>query len=325
MNTESQIGGTRDLLSAIVPCYNEEAVLSELHRRVSAVLVQLAAKGLDYELIFVDDGSRDGTGELLRGLQQSDPRVRVIRFSRNFGHQFAVTAGIDYAAGDAVVVLDADLQHPPEIIPQLVDEWRRGSDVVHAVRRDRVGEAAFKRGTSRLFYRVINRLSETNIPAETGDFRLMSRRVVEVLKKMPERDRFVRGMVGWVGFNQVSIRYESAVRYAGESKYTLRKMIAFGLDGMVSFSVSPLRIATTVGFVSAVFSLLGIVYALFVRLFSREWVPGWAGLFIVVLLIGGIQLLCLGIVGEYVGRIYGEAKRRPLYLVAESYGFNPDR
>ena len=307
------------LLSVVVPCYNEEAVINETHRRLAAVLGRLP--GLDYEIVYVDDGSGDRTALLLQQLQRADRRVRVVRFSRNSGHQIAVTAGVEHAGGDAVVLIDADLQDPPAVIAEMVDRWREGYDVAYGVRTDRPGESAFKRATATSFYRLINRPSETDIPLDTGDFRLMDRKVVDALQAMPERDRFVRGMVSWVGFRQVAVPYRRDARLAGESKYPLLKMVRFALEGITSFSVQPLRVATWLGFAVSAMALMGIVYAPAKRLFTDDWVTGWTAIMIAVLFLGGVQLLSLGIIGEYVGRIYGEAKRRPLYLVAERHGF----
>ena len=308
------------LLSVVVPCFNEEAVLRETHRRLTSVLGSL--QQLDYELIYVDDGSRDRTPLLLQQLQAGDRRVRVVQFSRNFGHQIAVTAGVEHAAGDAVVLIDADLQDPPEVIEAMVARWREGHDVAYGVRTDRPGESAFKLATAKGFYRMINRLSETPIPLDTGDFRLMDRKVVDALQAMPERDRFVRGMVSWVGFRQIAVPYRRDPRLAGESKYPLIKMVRFALDGVTSFSVQPLRAATWLGFAVSALAVVGIVYALALRLFTSDWVTGWTAMMIAVLFLGGVQLLSLGVIGEYIGRIYGEAKRRPLYLVQERLGFD---
>ncbi|CAN5340706.1 glycosyltransferase family 2 protein [soil metagenome] len=309
------------LLSTVVPCYNEEDVLQETHRRLTQVLEQ-AMVGGSFEIVYVDDGSTDGTARVLGGLHEQDDRVRVVRLSRNFGHQLAATAGLDHASGDAVVLIDADLQDPPEAIPLLLAKWREGYDVVYGVRSDRAGETRFKLWTAKVFYRLVNRLSETPIPLDTGDFRLMDRKVVGALRSMPERDRFMRGMVSWVGFRQTAVPFRRAPRAAGESKYPLFKMLRFALDGVTSFSTVPLRLATWVGFAASAVALLGILYALAVRLFTQSWVSGWAALFVAVLFIGGVQLLALGVIGEYIGRIYGEAKHRPLYLVAERFGFS---
>ena len=311
---------SKQQLSVIVPCYDEEAVLAETHRRLTDVLERI--DGMEYEVIYVDDGSRDRTGQILCALQASDERVRVVRFSRNFGHQTAVTAGLEHAKGDAVVLIDADLQDPPEVIPEFVARWREGYHVAYGVRIDRPGETQFKLTTAKSFYRLLGRLSETKIPLDAGDFRLMDRQVVNALQSMPERDRFVRGMVAWVGFRQIPVPYRREPRFAGESKYPLFKMMRFALDGVTSFSVAPLHAATWIGFAASVLAMVGVVYALVLRLFTNNWVTGWTALFIAVLFVGGTQLLALGVIGEYVGRIYAESKRRPLYVVQERLGFD---
>lgn len=314
---------TARVISVVVPCFNEQEVVRETHRRLSATLGALG--GLRYELIFVDDGSRDATRTLLRELQAADAHVRLVLLSRNFGHQLAVTAGIDHARGSAVVLIDADLQDPPEVIEAMLARWREGYQVVYGARSERQGETAFKRATARVFYRVLNRLSDVDIPLDTGDFRLMDRQVVEALRSMPERDRFLRGMVSWAGFRSIAVPYRRAPRLAGESKYPLWKMVRFAVDGILSFSHSPLRLATWIGVAASGLALLGMVYAILMRLFTDVWVPGWTLLFVAVSFFGGVQLLSLGIIGEYVGRIYSESKRRPLYLVAERAGFDdPD-
>ena len=246
-----------------------------------------------------------------------------MRFARNFGHQMAVTAGIDHSRGEAVVLIDADLQDPPEVIPRMVAMWREGYHVVYGVRRHRPGETIIKRSSAAAFYRMINLMSDVPIPLDTGDFRLMDRCVVNVLREMPEQHRFIRGMVSWVGFKQCPIYYERSPRFAGESKYPLGKMIRFALDGVTSFSTVPLRWATWAGLFAGGLSVLGIIYGIITRLMTNSWVPGWAAIFVAVLFVGGVQLLSLGAIGEYVGRIYGEAKGRPLYIVAERLGFAP--
>ncbi|HJU06058.1 MAG TPA: glycosyltransferase family 2 protein [Nitrospiraceae bacterium] len=306
------------LLSVVVPCYNEEAVIRETHRRLAEALMKA---GCRFEIVYVNDGSRDHTLSILIGIQAHDQSVRIVSLSRNFGHQMAVSAGIDHAIGDAVVLIDADLQDPPEIIAQMVEKWREGYDVVYGQRHTRTGESFFKVLTARWFYRFINRLSDVPIPVDTGDFRLMSRQVIEVIKRMPERDRFIRGMVSWVGFKQFALTYKRAERFAGKSKYPLRKMVTFATDGILSFSIKPLRLSTTMGFVASGLALAGIVYALVVRLLTSNWVSGWTFIMVSVLFLGGVQLICLGIIGEYIGRIYSETKRRPLYLVERTYGF----
>jgi polyisoprenyl-phosphate glycosyltransferase len=310
----------RALVSVVVPCFNEEQVIQATYERLTAVLA--ACADIDFEFLFVDDGSRDRTLEILRALQETDIRVRVIALSRNFGHQIAVTAGLEHAAGDATVLIDADLQDPPEVIREMLAYWQRGVDVAYGVRAERAGETAFKLWTAKAFYRSINRLSDVAIPLDTGDFRLMDRKVVDALLSMPERDRFVRGMVAWVGFRQEPVYYKRAARHAGETKYPLRKMVRFALDGILSFSLAPLRLAGWLGFVTAGVAMLGIVYALVLRVLTHIWVPGWTLLFIACSFLGGMQLVSLGVLGEYVGRIYGEAKRRPLYLIRERLGFS---
>ncbi|MGF1447278.1 MAG: glycosyltransferase family 2 protein [Pikeienuella sp.] len=314
-------GDRRQLLSIVVPCFDEEAVIVATLARLFRVADSFAETGLDTEIVCVDDGSRDGTLACLRAAAAQDPRLRILAFSRNFGHQIAVTAGIDASQGDAVVLIDADLQDPPEVIAEMVTLWREGYDVVYGTRTERPGETAFKRATARGFYRVLNRLSEVPIPLDTGDFRLMSRAVVDTLKEMPERHRFLRGMISWVGFRQTALPYARAERAAGVSKYPLAKMVRFALDGILSFSAKPLQISIGLGLVAASLALAGILYALVLRVFTDIWVEGWTLLFIAVLFLGGVQLICLGIIGEYIGRIYDEAKRRPLYVVRERIGF----
>lgn len=308
-------------LSVIVPCFNEEQVLQSTHERLSRTLARLS---LDYEIIYVDDGSTDQTSAILHRLQQQDERVRVLAFSRNFGHQVAVTAGVDNAGGDAVVLIDADLQDPPELIAEMVARWREGFNVVYGLRTDRDGETAFKIWTARLFYRLINVLSEVAIPLDTGDFRLMDRQVIEALRRMPERDRFVRGMVSWLGFRQVALPYRRAARTAGQTKYPLKKMVRLALDGILSFSVLPLRLATYVGLLSFAAGILAGLFSI-VRLLIGQPSAPWTGVLIMVLLLGGLQLVCTGIIGEYLGRTYMESKRRPLYVLKDRLGFGGEK
>lgn len=308
------------LISVIIPCFNEEPVIRATHERLTSVLEGMS--GLDYELIFVNDGSRDRTQHILAELQLFDLHTRVLLLSRNFGHQIAVTAGLETAAGDAVVIIDADLQDPPELIPQMVQLWRDGNEVVYGSRTEREGESRFKLWTAKVFYRLINRLSETKMPLDTGDFRLLDRKVVEVIKAMPERARFLRGMVSWAGFRQVALPYDRAPRQAGDSKYPLRKMIHFAMDGIISFSLVPLKLAIWTGFFAIWVAVAGIVVAILDRLFEKNLTRGWASLFVAVLFMGGVQLVSLGILGEYLGRIYTEVKRRPLYVVHERLGFS---
>lgn len=316
--SEAEACERRMLLSIVVPCANEQEALRETNLRLVAALEPM---GLDFEIIYVDDGSTDSTPDMLRELQAHDDRLRVVRLSRNFGHQIAITAGLEHASGDAVVVIDADLQDPPEVIAELVQRWCEGCDVAYGVRTEREGEKAFKLWTAKAFYRFINRLSDTSIPLDAGDFRLIDRRVVDVLLAMPERDRFVRGMVSWLGFSQVAVPYRRAPRVAGATKFPVTKMLRFAVDGIVSFSVIPLRLATWLGLASSGLAVLGILYALLSRFFAKGWVKGWTSIEIAVWFIGGVQLMCLGIIGEYIGRIYGESKHRPLYVVRERMGF----
>jgi polyisoprenyl-phosphate glycosyltransferase len=306
------------MLSVVVPCANEEAVLRETNRRLIAALSEISPS---FEIVYIDDGSTDSTPDLLREMQLQDERVRAIRFSRNFGHQIAITAGLEHARGAAVVIMDADLQDPPEVIVQFFRAWLDGYDVVYGIRTEREGEGAFKRWTAKLFYRFISRLSDTAIPLDTGDFRLMDRAVVDALLSMPERDRFVRGMVSWLGFSQVAVQYRRAPRLAGVTKFSFFKMIRFATDGILSFSIVPLRLATWIGFAASGIALIEIGLALFDRFFASGLVRGWTSTVIAVWFVGGVQLICMGIIGEYVGRIYGESKRRPLYVVRERIGF----
>lgn len=311
--------GPKPELSIIVSCFNEEAVLPETARRLTAALEPI---GLSFEIIFVDDGSRDASSHILADLHASDPRIRVVRLSRNFGHQIAISAGLEYARGAAVVLIDADLQDPPEVIPEMVALWKRGYEVAYGTRRNREGEIAFKTLTAKWFYRFMNRLSDVPIPLDSGDFRLLDRRVVDALLAMPERDRFVRGMVSWVGFRQGSVFYDRAPRHAGESKYTLLRMARFAADGILSFSIAPLRLATVMSLAVLAIALLGGLTGVGFGLASGRWMAPWAWALLVVLLLGGAQLLCLGILGEYLGRTYAEGKGRPLYFVRETLGFD---
>ena len=309
------------LLSVVVPCFNEEAVIPETHRRLVNVLENVP--GIDFEIVYVDDGSHDATLDLLRGLQRTDPRVRILALSRNFGHQLALTAGLAEAAGNVVAVIDADLQDPPETILEMLDRWRRGADVAYGVRAEREGETAFKLWTATVFYRLLARIANVSIPLNAGDFRLMDRKVVTAFLDMPERDRFVRGMVAWTGFRQEPVSYRRNARVAGETKYPFKKMLRLAVDSILSFSLVPLRLATWSGFLAAGLALSGIVYAGGMRIFTNVWVTGWTLLFIAILFLGGVQLVLIGVLGEYLGRIYAEVKRRPLYLVKERVGFEP--
>ena len=307
------------ILSVVAPCFNEEGVLHELYRRISQVL---DGSGETWELVLVNDGSRDRTPEIMRELHAQDVRVKVVDFARNFGHQIAVTAGMDYAQGDAVVLIDADLQDPPELILEMLAKWRAGYEVVYAIRAERKGETWFKEFTAKMFYRIIYKITDIDIPMDTGDFRLMDRKVVNALKTMHEKHRFMRGMSVWVGFRQTGVKYVRAERYAGETKYPLKKMLKFAMDGITSFSYFPLQLATYIGFVAALLAVLGIVITIILRLSGSHAFLGQATTLVSVLFLGGVQLICLGILGEYLGRIYDEVKGRPLYIVREALGFD---
>lgn len=305
----------KPLVSVIVPLFNEELVIREMHARVKSVM---KANDIDYELILVNDGSHDKTRDLAKEICKSDKNVKLISFSRNFGHQVAITAGMDNAKGDAVVIIDADLQDPPEVIPEMLKKWSEGFDIVHGTRIKREGESEFKKLTAAAFYRLLRKLTPVDIPADTGDFRLMDRRVVDVLNRMREKNRFVRGMVSWVGYKQCKLEYVREGRFAGQTKYPFKKMMGFALDGILSFSQLPLKISTFFGLLCSFLSFAAIAYGLIRKLFYTESVIlGWTSTFIAVLFIGGVQLICIGIVGEYLGRIYEEIKDRPLYVCDE--------
>ncbi|WP_245863087.1 glycosyltransferase family 2 protein [Candidatus Viridilinea mediisalina] len=311
-------------VSVVAPVYNEEALVEEFCQRTVAMLEGL---GEPFEVVLVNDGSRDGSAAIMRALHERDPRVKVLNFSRNFGHQLAITAGTDYARGQAVVVIDSDLQDPPEVIPKLVATWREGYEVVYAVREEREGETWFKTFTAAFFYRLIDRITSVNIPVDAGDFRLMDRKVVNALNRIREHHRFMRGLSVWVGFKSTGVTYQRHARKAGSTKYPLRKMLKFALDGITSFSYLPLQLATYLGFFAASMSLLFILVVFVLRLGAPNPQDaafyGQAATLASVLFIGAIQMLSLGIIGEYVGRIYDEVKGRPLYIVAEALGFEP--
>lgn len=309
-----------ELHSIVIPVYNERYGIQVLYERMSAVADQMAP--LRCEIILVNDGSSDGSAEELERICALDSRFKVLHFSRNFGHQIAITAGMEWSSGRTITVMDADLQDPPELIFEMLERWRHGYEVVYAVRRTRHGETAFKRWTAMAFYRLIRRLTNVDIPLDTGDFRLMDRRAVEAVLKMSEKHRFVRGMVSWVGFRQTGVLYDRAERQFGKTHFPFRKMFKFALDGITSFSALPLRLSTYLGlFASAASVLLG-VWVILAHYFSNTLVTGWTSTMLTVLFFGGIQLLALGVIGEYLGRIYDEVKNRPLYIVARSSGFD---
>ncbi|MFH2101803.1 MAG: glycosyltransferase family 2 protein [Chloroflexota bacterium] len=303
------------VFSIVAPIFNEVENLPELYRRVREVMSRV---GETWELVLVDDGSTDGSSEAIRALAGQDKHVRPVIFARNFGHQIAITAGWDYARGDAVVIIDADLQDPPEVIPELIAKWREGYEVVYAVRAEREGETVFKKFTAALFYRVIFRITDVKIPLDTGDFRLVDRKVVDVLKTMRERHRFPRGMAAWVGFKQAGVEYRRAARHAGVTKYPFKKMLKLALNAITGFSYFPLQLATYFGFVSAGISILAIPVVIVLRVAGSQAFTGQASTLIAVLFLGGVQLISLGVLGEYIGRLYDEAKGRPLYIVREA-------
>jgi len=314
--SEENIMNQKKLLTIVVPVFNETEVIDSFYSRMKGVVDSL--EGFSYELIFVDDGSQDGSFQKLVGFANSDTHVRIIKFSRNFGHQIAISAGIDMAEGDAVVVIDADLQDPPEVISEFVKKWEEGFDVVYGVREKRDGESKMKLFTAAFFYRILKNITKIDIPVDVGDFRLMSRRATDNFKKMRAKDRFVRGLIAWVGFQQTGVKYLREKRYAGETKYPYKKMIKFALDAITSFSSAPLRLSTWFGYIS---SCLAFLYAcsVFVQKALGYTVQGWATIMVGVLFVGGVQLICLGIIGEYLSRIFNEIKQRPMYIIEEIY------
>lgn len=309
----------RILFSVVVPLFNEEEVILESYRRLKGVMDSLHET---YEIILVNDGSRDKTAFLAREICENDGNVKLINFSRNFGHQTAITAGMDYSSGDAVVVIDADLQDPPEVIPQMIAKWREGYDVVYGKRIKRKGETFFKKLTAKLFYRMLRRLTEVDIPVDTGDFRLIDRKVCDALKKVSERNRYIRGIISWLGFKSAPVEFVREKRYAGTTKYPLKKMVKFASDAIMSFSYKPLKLATYLGFFVSVVSFVYLLVMVILKLCgAMATVPGWTSIIVITLFFNGIILLVLGIIGEYIGRIYDEAKGRPLYVVQDKVNF----
>lgn len=302
-------------LSIIVPIYNEEGNIPSLIDRLKSVVDSM---GISYEFVFVNDGSKDKSFALIREFAKQYPFIKYINFSRNFGHQIAVSAGLDHCAGQAIVIIDADLQDPPELIPEMYEKYKSGYEVVYAQRLKRAGETMFKTLTAKYFYRVISKITSINIPVDTGDFRIIDRKVAEVLKQMPEQQKFLRGQISWIGFNQTFITYDRAERNAGETGYTLIKMLRFAADGITSFSDFPLKFATFSGFIVSGIAFLMILYALYSRFISKDYVEGWTSLMMAVLFIGGIQLIAIGIIGEYIGRLSANVRKRPLYIVGET-------
>ena len=304
-------------LSVIIPIYNEETNIGELYRRLLSVLEPMALPG-GFELIFINDGSRDQSLPLLLNLAARDERVRYIDLSRNFGHQIAVTAGLDRTAGEAVVIIDADLQDPPELIPLLHEKMRTGYEVVYAKRRSRQGDSAAKKLTARVFYRILASITHISIPVDTGDFRIISRKVVEGLRLMPEQNKFIRGQISWIGYRQTFIEYDRAERAGGETGYTYRKMIRLALDGITAFSDLPLKAATIGGFVVSGLAFMVGIYTLYSRFVTHDYQPGWPSLMVSILFLGGVQLISVGIIGEYMARLSANVRQRPLYLVSDT-------
>jgi len=301
--------------SIIAPVYNEKDCLDTLVQRVGEVM---DTTGEPWELVIIDDGSQDGSTDIIRRMAKEDKRVRAVIFARNFGHQIAVTAGMDYSRGNAIIIIDADLQDPPEVMLEMIQRWKEGYQVVYGVRSEREGETWFKKTTASLFYRMIARITDVKIPLDTGDFRLMDRSVVEVMNSMREKHRFLRGMSSWVGYRQIGVSYHRAARFAGETKYPLKKMLKLALNAVTSFSYFPLQLATYVGFISAGISIIAIPIVIIMRLTGSQAFFGQATTLLAVLFLGGVQLISLGILGEYIGRIYDEVKGRPLYIVSEA-------
>lgn len=309
----------KKFVSLVIPCYNEAGNIKKLYQKI---LEQMEQLDVDYELIFVDDGSTDGTFEIIELMSRSNSKIKSISFSRNFGHQSAIIAGLDYCKGDCVIMMDADLQHPPELIPEMIGYWEKGYEIVSTIRKDSNDESLFKRLTSKGFYKLINIISKTKIEAGSADFRLLDRKVIDSFKEIGEYSIFIRGMVNWIGFKSIQIEYKPNERFSGTSKYSLKKMISFALDGITSFSSAPLQISMIFGLFISFLSFLYLIYALYIRLFTNQALEGWTSIIISILFIGGIQLISIGILGEYVSKIFYEVKRRPRYLVSKKIGFD---
>lgn len=312
----------KKLLSIVVPVYNEQEVIDETFRRLSATFKDYC---MDIEYIFINDGSRDNTYFKLREIASSNKEVRVINFARNFGHQIAITAGMDYAKGDAIVIIDADLQDPPEVILEMVDKWVEGYQVVYGKRLQREGETIFKKLTAKVFYRFLDSMTDVKLPVDVGDFRLIDRKVCDAMKCLPERSRYVRGLVSWVGFKQTSVEYHREKRFAGETKYPFKKMLKLAGDGIFSFSYKPLKLATFMGMLVSALSFIYLIIVLVQRIVKNDVASGWASSMAVSLFLNGVMLIVIGIMGEYVGRIYEEVKARPLYVVGELMGFDENQ
>ena len=312
-------------ISVVIPMYYEEEVARECYEKVSNVLKSLDYK-YDYEIIFVNDGSKDKTLEILEDIAKEDNKAKIISFSRNFGHQAAVTAGLKEVSGDAIVIIDADLQDPPELIPQMLELWEQGNEVIYGKRKTRKGESAFKLLTAKMFYKTLNALSDVEIPKDTGDFRLVDRKVVDVINSLPEHNKFLRGLFSWVGFKQEAYEYERQERFAGKTKYPLRKMLKLASDGIISFSTKPLKLVGALGIISIIISIILLVYALISYIFKlNQLSAGWTSLIVAITFFAGVQLLSLWIISEYIGRIYDESKGRPQYIVDKKINFDEDK
>lgn len=304
-------------VSVVIPMYYEEEVAEECYKRVKNVLISL--KDYEHEILFVNDGSKDKTLEILESIAEKDKQVKVISFSRNFGHQCAVTAGLQYVTGDAIVVIDADLQDPPELIPDMLTLWKQGNEVIYAKRKTREGESKFKLLTAKMFYRILNGLSDVEIPADTGDFRLVDREVVDVINSMPEHNKFLRGLFSWVGFKQQPFEYERKERFAGKTKYPLKKMLKLASDGIISFSTKPLKIVGGLGIITIIISILLLLYSVMSYIFNlNQLTPGWTSIMVAITLFSGVQLLSIWIISEYLARIYDESKKRPQYIISKT-------
>jgi polyisoprenyl-phosphate glycosyltransferase len=312
---------TSPVFSIVVPVFNEESVVLETYKRLKKVMDALNEP---YEIIFINDGSRDKTAYMVNEISILDKNIKLIDFSRNFGHQIAVTAGMDFSLGKAVVVIDADLQDPPEVIPKMIEKWREGYDLVYGKRAERKGDTVFKKLTASIFYRLLRKMTDVDIPVDTGDFRLIDRKVCDALKSVNERNRYIRGLISWLGFRQTGVEFTRDKRFAGETKYPLRKMIKFAFDAITSFSYKPLKLASYAGVFTSILSFIYLLYVLYLRLFTDRTEVGWTSIVAVNLFFNGIILIILGIIGEYIGRIYDEAKGRPLYIVRELTNFNKE-
>lgn len=307
--------------SVVVPMYNEEDVVIESYKRLKKVM---DSTNVNYEIIFVNDGSKDRTSHIISEICEKDDKIKLIDFSRNFGHQIAITAGMDYSEGEAIVVIDGDLQDPPEVIPLMLEKWREGFDVVYGKRLERKGDSFFKKFTAAVFYRFLKKMTDVDIPVDTGDFRLIDRRVCEALKQVNERNRYIRGIISWLGFEQTGVEFSRDKRFAGVTKYPLKKMIRFAADAITSFSYKPLKLATYIGFTISMLSFFYLIYVLYLRFFTSITIVGWTSILVVSLLSNGIILMMLGIIGGYIGRIYDEAKGRPLYIVRQIKNVRPE-